>query len=105
MTSRNVADVVGPWIDPDFVSGLIERLRRSWNVPISELSDEMLASFLRQEIATAFILPEARNRLEAVISDNSELYDGELRAAYQAAIEKGNWGSEALSSSASEPTP
>jgi hypothetical protein len=88
MKSQSLADLLGPWIDPDCDSGLIERVRRSWSVPIPELSNEMLATFLRQEIATEVIVPEARRRLEAGINDSSELYEGELAAAYQNASGK-----------------
>jgi hypothetical protein len=88
MRSQSVADVLGPWIDSDFDSGLIERLRRAWSIPIPELPNQMLATFLRQELAMEVILPEAKKRLEAGIDDDSELYEGELAAAYREATER-----------------
>ena len=78
-----VADVAGPWIDSDFESGLIERCKRYWCVPVSELPNEMLATYLRQEIAVEVILPEARRRLEAGIDDDSEMFEWELAEVVQ----------------------
>ena len=88
MNTRSVADIEGPWVDPDWKSGLIERCRKSWNIPIGELSNEMLATFLRQEIATVLILEEASRRLDAGIDEDSELYEGELAAAVHKANER-----------------
>jgi hypothetical protein len=87
-TQKSVGDIVGPWIDPDFNSGLIERCRRSWNTPISDLSNEMLATFLRQRIATEVIAREAQRRLDAGYDDDSELYEGELAVAVQEASKR-----------------
>jgi hypothetical protein len=81
MKTQSVADIVGQWVDPDWDSGLIERLRRSWSTPINELSNEMLATFLRQRIATGIIMQEAIRRLETGFDDASEIYEGELAAA------------------------
>ena len=85
MKSQSVADIVGPWVDPNFESGLIERIRKSWNVPIDKLSNEMLATFLRQQIATDFIVQETRKRLELGFDDDSEIYEGELALALREA--------------------
>ncbi len=85
MKSQSVSEILGAWLEPKFESGLISRLRDSWNVPISELTNEMLATFLRQGIALHAILPEARQRLASFIDDNSELYEGELASAVQEA--------------------
>jgi len=85
MKSLSVADVEGPWVDPDFDSGLIERCRRYWNVPVPELPNEILATYLRQRIAFQLVMPEARKRLEAGFDDDSEIYDGELAQALKAA--------------------
>jgi hypothetical protein len=84
----SVADILGPWIDPDSDSGLIDRCRKSWCIPIDKLSNEMLATFLRQEIATDAILQEANKRLTAGFDDDSELYAGELTAAVEAATKR-----------------
>jgi hypothetical protein len=79
------ADLHGPWVDPGWGSGLIDRVRRYWSVPISDLPDAALALFLRQSIAVVPVLAEARRRLASGRPDDSELYDGELAAAVEAA--------------------
>jgi hypothetical protein len=68
-------------MDPDFESGLIKRCKRYWSVPVVDLPNEMLATFIRQGIALPLVVPEARRRLEAGIDDDSEIYDGELAHA------------------------
>ena len=88
MNTKRVADIDGPWVEPDWDSGLIDRLRRSWNIPICELSNEMLATFLRQDIATDWILEEAIKRLNAGFDDDSEMYEGELAEKVQQTRER-----------------
>ena len=83
MNSKSVADIMGPWVDTDCVTNLMERCRDAWNVPIRELSNELLATFLRQEIATDSILEEAIRRLDAGFDDESEMYEGELAEKVQ----------------------
>jgi hypothetical protein len=90
MESRCVGDIVGPWVEPEWDSGLIERLRRSWSIPINELSNEMVATFLRQEIATDVLLEEAKRRLELGFDDESELYEGELASVMKNTCERRN---------------
>ena len=85
MKHRSVADVDGPWVDPGFESGLITRCRNNWSVPVNELSNQVLATFIRQRIALPLVLPEARRRLEAGFTDDTELYDEELADAVAAA--------------------
>ena len=75
------ADIHGPWVDPRWASGLTERVRQLWSVPIAELPDAGLALFLRQRVAVEPALAEARRRLATGRADGSELYDGELQAA------------------------
>lgn len=75
------ADIYGPWVAPDWDSGLIERVRRWWSIPITDLPDAALALFLRQRLAVKPVLAEARRRLTEGVPDGSELYDGELEAA------------------------
>jgi hypothetical protein len=82
-----VADIEGSWVDPHFDSGLIERCKRYWSVPVTELPNEMPATYLRQRIALQLIIPEARKRLEAGVDDDSELYDGELAQAFEKACD------------------
>jgi hypothetical protein len=67
------ADVHGPWVDPGCQSGVVERVRRWWSVPIADLPDAGLALFLRQGIAVGPALAEARRRLVAGVLDDSEL--------------------------------
>jgi hypothetical protein len=84
-----VADVEGAWVDPNLDSGLIQRCKRGWNTPISELTNELLATYLRQKLALALVVPEARKRVAAKFSDDTELYDDELENALKSATGKG----------------
>lgn len=81
MKSRSVADVEGPWVEPDFNSSLIERCRANWSVPVSEISNYVLATFIRQRKALSLVVPEARRRIGAGFTDETELYDEELSVA------------------------
>jgi hypothetical protein len=83
ITPQSVADVLGPWIEPDLDSGLIQRCKLYWNVPVNELPNEALATYLRQGIAMQLMEPEARKRLADGFDDGTELYTGELAAALQ----------------------
>ncbi len=74
---RSAADIVGPWQDPNFEAGLIQRCRSHWGVPICQLPDVIVATFLRQELALTFVIREARRRIEAGLCDDTELYDGQ----------------------------
>ena len=76
--SKSVADLLGPWVDPHFDSGLIERCRNAWNKPLRELTNSEIATFLRQNIATEYLLPIAQSRLENNVDDETEIFDGEL---------------------------
>jgi hypothetical protein len=78
------ADIEGAWVDPDWQSGLVDRLREFWRVPIAELPDAGLALFLRQRVAVGPVLAEAHRRLALGRPDDSELYDGELADAVEA---------------------
>jgi len=74
--AKSVADVEGPWVDPGFASGLIERCRRGWDVPVGELSNEVLATYLRQGIGLAVVVAEARRRVGEGVEDGAEMYEG-----------------------------
>lgn len=50
-TNISVADILGPWVEPDWNSGLIARCREAWNKPLQDLSREELATLLRQRYA------------------------------------------------------
>ncbi|MGC4004260.1 MAG: hypothetical protein QM811_14545 [Pirellulales bacterium] len=84
-STRSIADLEGPWLETDFNSGLIERCKRGWYTPIKELSNELLATYLRQEVALELILPEARIRIESGFIDETESYEDELRNAFDSA--------------------
>ncbi|RFC49862.1 MAG: hypothetical protein DVB22_002383 [Verrucomicrobia bacterium] len=86
MDKISIADILGPWINPDWDSGLIDRLREAWNKPIRDLSNEDLATLLRQRFAVEQILPIARQRLADGIDDDMEIFDGELQEAIEDAI-------------------
>lgn len=73
-----VADVEGPWVDPGARSGLIERCRDNWSVPVDKLTNQLVATFLRQGLALQLMIPEAQRRLRDGVVDDSELYDGEM---------------------------
>jgi hypothetical protein len=79
----SVADILGPWAEPDWDSGLIDRCRKAWNKPLRDLSREELATLLRQRFAVEHVLPIARKRLQEGVDDDTEMYDGELEAAIE----------------------
>ncbi|MFO1489122.1 MAG: contact-dependent growth inhibition system immunity protein [Verrucomicrobiota bacterium] len=79
----SIADLLGPWVDPDWESGLVDRCRQAWGKPLRDLSNEELATLLRQKIAVEHILPIAKKRVEEKVDDNSEMYDGELKDAVE----------------------
>ena len=88
MSNTRIADILGPWQEPEFQSGLIDRVRSAWQTPIKDLSNQVLATLLRQRIATNEVLAEAVKRLKSGFDDETELYEGELAAAVQAENEK-----------------
>ena len=77
----SVADILGPWVEPDWDSGLITRCREAWNKPLRDLSREELASLLRQRCAVEHLLPVAKRRLADSIDDDTEMFHGELQEA------------------------
>ena len=81
----SVAEILGPWVEPSFDSGLIVRCRSAWNKPLRDLSREELATLLRQRIAVEHVLPVARMRVQSGMDDDSEMYEGELEAAIEVA--------------------
>lgn len=78
---KTIADILGPWVDSDWGSGLIERCKGAWNKPLDELTDQELATLLRQDIATEHILPLAENRILMGFDDSTEICDGDLERA------------------------
>jgi hypothetical protein len=81
MDKRTVADVVGPWLEPDFNSSLIERCRNNWSTPVGELTNYVLATFIRQKIALSLVVPEAQRRIASGYTDETEILDDELTIA------------------------
>jgi hypothetical protein len=53
----------------------------NWSVPISQFTNHVLATFIRQKIALSIAIPEAKSRLKRGYIDDSELYDEELEVA------------------------
>jgi hypothetical protein len=86
MNVQSVADVEGP-LPPDEgpMTGLIERCVKHWSVPVNELPDHMVATYLQQGIATSLMIAEARRRIDSGIFDDSEWYEGQLAEALRRA--------------------
>jgi hypothetical protein len=83
-----LADLLGPSVETDWKTGLMERCRNAWSKPLRELSREELATLLRQRIAVEYLMPVARKRLEDA-DDDTELYEGELKEAIAYATQSG----------------
>lgn len=81
MEKRAVADIVGPWVDPGFDSSLIGRCRDNWSVPVGEITNYVLATFIRQKIALGLVVPEAQRRITSGYTDETEILDDELAPA------------------------
>ncbi|MEM7359881.1 MAG: hypothetical protein AAF431_12345 [Pseudomonadota bacterium] len=77
-----LSEIEGAW-KGECSTSLIKRCREFWDTPISELSDQMVATYLKQRIGKAFMIDEAKRRLANEKRDDSELYDGELKEAYE----------------------
>jgi hypothetical protein len=77
----SLADLLGPWVEPDWDSGLIERCRNAWSKPLRDLTNQELATLLRQRIAVEQLLPIASQRVLDGFDDDTEIYDGELQSA------------------------
>jgi hypothetical protein len=80
---QSIADLLGSWVQPDWDSGLVERMRIAWSKPLLKLSREELATFLRQRIAVEHLLPIARQRLLHDADDDTEMTEGELERAIE----------------------
>jgi hypothetical protein len=81
--TASLSDLLGPWIDSDWNSGLNARCKNAWSKPLRDLSREELATLLRQRIAVEHLLPIAKKRLEDGIDDDTEMFDGELQEAIE----------------------
>jgi CDI immunity proteins len=80
-----IAEILGPWKEQEWESGLIERCRNAWNKPLRNLTNEELATLLRQRIAVEYLLPIAEKRIDDGTDDETEMYEGELADAIQSA--------------------
>jgi hypothetical protein len=85
----SLADILGPWIEQDWQSGLIESCRNAWSTPLRELTNGQLAILLRQRFAVEQLLPIARRRVRHRFDDDTELSDGELRREIESASRAG----------------
>lgn len=81
MKEKSVADVEGPWVEPELNSGLIQRCRDNWSKPVTQVTNHVLATFIRQKLALSIVIPEAQDRLKRGYIDDTELYDEELEVA------------------------
>ncbi|HTR40822.1 MAG TPA: contact-dependent growth inhibition system immunity protein [Pseudomonadales bacterium] len=82
---NSLSNLLGPWIEPNWESGLITRCRDAWHKPIQNLSREELAVLLRQKIAVEHLLPIAKGKLQQT-DDGTEIFDGELAEAIEGAV-------------------
>jgi hypothetical protein len=82
--NTSVADLIGPWVDSEWETGLILRCKAAWNKPLKMLTNKELATFWKQRIATNQILPIVKNRVENKVDDDTEFYEGELQEAVAA---------------------
>ncbi|MES2016652.1 MAG: hypothetical protein V4484_09160 [Pseudomonadota bacterium] len=89
MENRAVADIVGPWVEPDFNSSLIERCRANWSVPIGEITNYVLATYIRQRIALDLVVPEAQRRIASGFTDETEILHDELALAIAGILPNG----------------
>ncbi len=79
----SVADILGPWVDPEWDSGLIERCRNAWSKPLRDLTNQELATLMRQGFAVEKLLPIASQRVLDGFDDDTEIYVGELQSAIE----------------------
>lgn len=86
--SLTLAQILGPWQQSEFESGLIARCRNAWNKPLDELSDLELVTCLQQELAVDHVIPVAKKRLQGAINDDSEMFEGQLAEAVADAEKK-----------------
>jgi hypothetical protein len=83
----SIATILGPWVDPNWESGLVHRCKEAWDKSIETLTNGELATLLGQRIAVEHILSVAHKRLEDGFDDGTEMYDGELNAAIEYAVQ------------------
>ncbi|HVU16113.1 MAG TPA: contact-dependent growth inhibition system immunity protein [Candidatus Didemnitutus sp.] len=79
--SQTLAQILGPWQQPEVDTSLITRCRNAWNKPIDQFTDLELVTCLQQDLAIGYVLPIAKNRLQNSAPDNSEMFEGQLAEA------------------------
>ncbi len=79
MKKITVADIEGDWKDQNWESGLVKRCQKAWNKSLDDLTNQEIATFLRQEIAVDHILPLAIQRVNDGYDDDTEMFEGELK--------------------------
>jgi hypothetical protein len=62
----------------EYNSGLVIRCHLAHSKPLACLSNEELATLIRQKIGLRYLVPLAKDRLQSKFEDSSELYEGEL---------------------------
>ena len=87
---RTVADIVGPWVEPDFNSNLIERCRDNWYVPVGQISNYVLATFIRQQLALNLVLPEAQRRIASGFEDETEKAAAAIHKLFPGRLNEGH---------------
>ena len=86
--SQTLAQILGPWRQPEVDTGLIARCREAWDKPIEQFTDLELVTCLQQNLAIVHVFPVAKKRLEAAAPDESEMFEGQLAEAVAAAEKK-----------------
>lgn len=76
----SVSSTMGPW-EGEAATGLMRRCRDSWEVPLGDLSDLMVATYMSQQIAEVKMCEEAEFRLKNKERDDTEYFDGQLQEA------------------------
>ena len=78
---KSVAEILGAWVEQSFDSSLIQCCKDNWTIPVDELTNAALATFVRQEFALEIVLDEAKKRIASGYLDDTEKYDEELEVA------------------------
>jgi hypothetical protein len=84
----SAADLLGPWVNPNWESGMVVRCKVAWEKPLEELTNLELATFLDQSICVERVLPIALKRVESKVDDETEYYDGHLLGSIERCTSK-----------------
>jgi len=71
-------DIFGDWTNLGASISFVERIKKAWKKPFSQLTNQEMAALLRQRFAIEYILPLARQRIIEDYDDASDGPDGEL---------------------------